>query len=189
MTDEIPTGARRHVSLMVLPLAVIAIGIIASVLVPYGYPMKWLTVTTPLDELGPFHAIHAGAAIVAVSIVVANRRGRPPGIVATIAALLAILVATFMTAWAVKVFSEGNYWTHTLVFTTPVAVALVIAFNALRMPGWDRMLWLLGALSIAALPFSCPLIPGMFNVFSGGLVYFVADLTLLALFVRGLRSS
>jgi len=179
--------ARRHVTLMVVPLAVIALGLVASVLVPYGYPMKWMTVTMQLEDLSPFDVIYVGAGILAVSIGLASRRGSPPGWVAIVTALLAILGATFMTAYAVKVFADGGYWTEVLVFVAPIAITVVVTFQALRMRGWDRMLWLIGAFAIAALPYSCPLIPGMFNLFSGGIVYLIADVTLVALFIRGLR--
>jgi hypothetical protein len=191
--DELAGGiliverARRHVTLMVVPLAVLAFGLVASILVPYGYPMKWMVVTLPLEDLSPFDVIYVGAGILAVSIALASRRGAPPGVIATVTALLAILGASIMTGIAVKVFSDDGYWTHVLVFVAPIAVSLVVTFQALGMRGWDRMLWLLGAFAIAALPYSCPLIPGMFNLFSGGIVYVMADLTLLALFIRGLR--
>jgi hypothetical protein len=139
--------------------------------------------------LSPFDAIYVGAGILAIAIVVASRRGSPPGRVAIVTAVVAILAATFMTAWAVKVFSDGGEWTPVLVFVAPVAVAVVVTFQGLRLRGWDRMLWLLGAFAIAALPYSCPLVPGMFNLFSGGIVYTMADLTVLVLFVRGLRAT
>jgi hypothetical protein len=181
-------SARRHLTLMALPLAVIALGLFAAVLVPYGYPLKWLVVISPIVDLSPFLLIYVGAGAMAVSIAVASRRGSPPGHLATAIAILTILAATIMTAIAVKTFSDGGYWTAVLVFVAPMAVALVITFHALRMGGWDRMLWLVAAFAIAALPYSCPLVPGMFNVFSGGLLYLVADVTLLALFVRRLRN-
>ncbi|CAN5917789.1 hypothetical protein BH11MYX3_BH11MYX3_28220 [soil metagenome] len=180
-------GARRHVTLMVIPLAVIALGLFASVGVPYGHPLKWLAVATPLGDLSPFHVIYVGAGLVAGAIVLAARHDSPPGRIATVIALLAIVAPTIMTAIAVKVLSDGGYWTHVLVFAAPIAISLVLAFNALRARGWDRMLLLLGAFSIAALPYSCPLVPGIFNLFSGGLVYLAADLTVLVLFIRGLR--
>lgn len=173
---------------MVVPLAVIASGLFAAVLVPYGFPLKWLAVAPPLEDLSPFNVIHVGAGFLAVSIVVAARRNTAPGPFATAIALLAILGATIMTAIVLKFFSDHGYWTHLLVFAAPIAVSLVLAFHGLRVRGWDRMLLLLGAFSIAALPYSCPLIPGFFNLFSGGLVYLAADLTLLALFILGMRA-
>ncbi len=181
--------ARRHVSLMVVPLAVIAASMVAAVLVPYGFPLKWMTVTVPIEEMSPFLVINIGAGLLAASIVIAKRRAAAPGTLATVIAVLAILAGTVMTVWAVKVFSEGGYWTHVLVFTAPVAVSLVLAFNAFRARGWERMLVLLGAFAISALPYSCPLVPGMFNLFSGGLVYLTAVVTLLALFVRGMIAA
>jgi hypothetical protein len=172
---------------MVIPLAVIALGMFAAVLVPYGYPLQWMTVTLPIEDLSPFLAIHVVAGILAVSIALAARRNAEPGLLPAIVAIVGILAMTVMTAIAVKVFNDGSYWTHVLVFVAPVAFALVLAFNGLRMRGWDRMLFLLGALAIAGLPYTCPLVPGMFNLFSAGMVYLVADVTVLALFVRGLR--
>jgi len=178
-------SARRHVVLMAVPLAVIALGVFASVLVPYGYPMKWMTVVRPFEEPSPFLIVHASAGALAVTIAV-RRGSSSPGHLATAFALIGILAATIMTGIAVKVFLDAGYWKHVLVFAAPIPVALVLAFNALLLRGWDRMLVLLGAFAIAALPFSCPLIPGMFNLFSGGLVYLAADLTLLAMVVRAI---
>lgn len=186
--DPSAERTRRIVALAAIPLGVIALGMFAAVLVPYGWPLKWRTVVTPFDDgFSPFHVIHAGAGILAVAIAVANRRHAPPGAFAVAVALLVIVGASVGTMIAVKGFLDGNYWTHVLVFVAPVAVAPVIAFNALRARGWDRMLGLLGSFAIAALPYSCPLIPGMFDLFSGGLVYFTALVTLLGLFARGLR--
>lgn len=171
---------------MIIPLGVIAVGLIAAVLVPWGYPTKWKLVTTPFDDLSPFLLIDVSAGVTAFAIFRASRRNVPPGALAIVAALIGIIAATFMTAWAVKVFAEGDLWTHTLVFTGPLCITPVLAFHALRATGWDRMLVLVGAFAVAALPYSCPLIPGMFNLFSGGLVYALAVVTLLVLFARGL---
>lgn len=179
--------SRRHVTLMVIPLAVIALGLFASVLVPYGYPLQWMMVTLPIEDLSPFLAMHVVAAILAMSIALAARRDREPGLLPVIVAVVGILAMTAMTAIAVKAFNDAGSWTPVLVFVAPVALSLVIAFNGLRMRGWERMLFLLGALAIAGLPYSCPLVPGMFDLFSSGLVYLVADVTVLALFVRGVR--
>jgi len=176
---------------MIVPLAVIAATLVAAVLVPYGYPVKWLTVTMPLEELSPFAAIQVSAGVVAGALALAARRDSAPGVVAIVFALIGMLASTIMTGIAVKVFADGGLWTHVMVFVAPMAVAPVLAFNALRMRGWDRMLLLVGAFAIAALPYGCPLIPGMFNLFSGGLVYLAAWGTVLVLFVRGmtLRAS
>jgi len=183
MTDD---RTRRHVTLMVIPLGVIALGLLAAVLVPYSYPMKWMTVVAPLEDgFSPFHIIYIGAGVLAVSIGLASRRGSTPGHIATVTALITILAATALTAIAVYSFSDGGYWTQVLVFVAPIAITLVITFHALRMRGWDRMLFLCGAFAVAALPFSCPLVPGTLNVFSGGLVYLAADVTVLVLFLRG----
>jgi hypothetical protein len=173
---------------MVVPLAVIALGMFAAVLVPYGYPLTWMTVTMPLADPSPFLAVHAVAGFLAVAISLAARRDAAPGLVAAIVAILGILAMTVMTAIAVKQFNAGGDWTPVLVFVAPIALSLVVAFNAMRMRGWDRMLLLLGALAIAGLPYSCPLVPGMFNLFSSGMVYLVADVTVLALFGLGMRS-
>ncbi len=180
-------GSRRHVRLAIVPLAVMAVGLVAAVLVPYGSPLNWMMVTTP-EPSSPFNVIYLGAGVLGVSIVLGVRRDAAPGVVAMVFAVIAILGATILTGIAVTLFAEGGYWTPALVFAAPVAVAITLAFNALRMRGWDRTLWMLGAFAVAALPFSCPLIPGMFNLFSGGVVYLVADVTLLALFLRGASS-
>jgi hypothetical protein len=57
---------------------------------------------------------------------------------------------------------------------------------ALRTRGWRGWLWALGAFGVAALPYACPLWPGMFNEFSGGLTFLAADATLLILVALGL---
>ena len=170
--------------LLVVPLAVIALGLFASVLVPYGYPLKWMTVVRPFEDVSPFLLIHASAGGLALTIALAARRGSSPGPLATVIALIGVLAATIMTCIALKAFLDGGYWKHVLVFAVPVAVAPVLAFHALRLRGWDRILIAIGAFAVAALPYSCPLIPGMFNLFSAGLVYLAADLTLLVVVVR-----
>ena len=180
--------ARRHVTLMVIPLAVIALGMVAAVLVPYGTPLAWLPVTLPLHTLSPFLVIHVVAAVLAVTIARAARGDAPPGHVATIVALIGIVALTVLTVIAVKAFSDVGAWTPVLAFVAPVALAPVIAVHALRASGWERMLLLLGALAVAALPYACPLVPGVFGVLSSGLVHAVANVTLLVLFVLGMRS-
>jgi hypothetical protein len=171
---------------MIIPLAVIAATLFAAVLVPYGYPMKWMTVTIPLEELSPFALIQGSAGVVAGALAFAVRRGSAPGVVAIVFALIGTLAATIMTVIAVKVFADAGQWRDVMVFVAPVAITPVLAFNAFRMRGWDRMLVLIGAFAIAALPYSCPIIPGMFNLFSGGLVYLAGWVTVLVLFVRGI---
>jgi hypothetical protein len=181
--------ARRHVTLMVIPLAVIALGMFAAVLVPVGYPLQWVPVTMPIQDLSPFLAVHVVSGILAAMIALAARKDAEPGLGPALVAILGILAMTVMTVIAVKFFSDGGHWTAVLVFVAPVALALVLAFNALRVRGWERMLVLLGAFAIAGLPYSCPLVPGMYNLFSSGLVYLAAQVTVLALFVRGMRWS
>jgi hypothetical protein len=173
---------------MIVPLAVIAATLVAAVLVPYGYPVKWLTVTMPLEELSPFALIQASAGVVAGALAFTARRDATPGAVPVVFALIGMLASTIMTGIAVKVLADGGLWTHVMVFVAPMAIAPVLAFNALRMRGWDRMLLLIGGFAIAALPYSCPIIPGMFNLFSGGLVYAAAWVTVLVLFVRGMAA-
>ncbi|MFN0245536.1 MAG: hypothetical protein ACKV2T_01425 [Kofleriaceae bacterium] len=174
---------------MVIPLAVIAFGMFAAVLVPYGYPLQWMTVTMPLEDLSPFLTVHVVSAILAVMIALAARKDVAPGLGPALVALAGILAMTVMTVIAVKTFSDGGHWTAVLVFVAPVALAVVLSFNALRVRGWERMLILLGAFAVAGLPYSCPLVPGMYNLFSSGLVYLAAQVTVLALFVRGMRWS
>lgn len=171
---------------MIVPLAVVAATLVAAVLVPYGDPVKWLTVTMPLEELSPFALIQASAGVVAGSLAFAARRNSAPGVVPIVFSLIGMLAATVMTGIAVKVLADAGLWTDVMVFVAPVAVAPVLAFNAFRASGWDRMLLLVGGFAIAALPYSCPIIPGMFNLFSGGLVYLAAWITVLVLVVRGL---
>jgi hypothetical protein len=68
-----------------------------------------------------------------------------------------------------------------------IAQAIASLVLALRTRGWRGWLWALGGYGIAALPYACPLWPGIFNEFSGGVTFLAADVTLLILVVIGLR--
>ena len=90
---------------MVIPLAVMALGMFAAVLVPYGYPLAWVTVTVPVSEPSLFLLVHVVAGILAAWIAFAARRDAAPGLAPALVALLGILGMTALSALAVKTFS------------------------------------------------------------------------------------
>ncbi len=64
-----------------------------------------------------------------------------------------------------------------------VLVALGLTIVAWRRSGWNRWRWLLGAYAVMVSLFGCPLIPGFFNLFSGGFVFLAAEILLVVLVV------
>ena len=180
--------ARRHVTLAVIPLAVIASGFLVAPLVPVGYPAKlWLSVSPYEDGLSPYAMLYAGAAALAVLIALAARGNATPRNATTVIALLTIVATTAPTAVLVDLEARDGDWLRCALFALPIAATIVLVIGALRRRGWPRLLGLLGAVAVAALPYGCPIVPGIFNLFSGGLVFVLADLTVLALFVLGER--
>jgi hypothetical protein len=178
--------AKRHVVLAAAPLAVIASGILVSPLVVLGYPEHMRMIVRPYEDgLSPFFAIYLAAAVLAVLSWRAARRPEPARSHITIAVVSTIAVLATM-AIPVGFYIDGGYLGDALLFALPLAVSVWFLVRGLRHRGWTRMLWLLGAFAAAALPYGCPLIPGMFNLFSGGLVFELADLTVLALAVLGI---
>jgi hypothetical protein len=180
--------ARRHAVLAVIPLAMIAVGFfVAPVMV--HLPPRVIPISPLEDGLTPFTAIYAGAAVLAAMIAITARRGATPGRAMTATALVAIITASVGAVIAVYLAVDGAYWGYALGFGAPVFVAAMVVGTALRRHDWDRVLRLVGAFALAALPFGCPRVPGMFNVFSGGLVFLAADAAVVALCGLGIWRS
>ena len=100
-------------------------------------------------------------------------------------ALLAIAgmaVVAYLWLFAIHAlgFGEG---VRGLVLALAVSLVAPTALLALafRRSGWDRWVRVLGAYALVVAMFGCPLIPGAFNLFSGGLTFLLADATLLVL--------
>ncbi|HEY4057834.1 MAG TPA: hypothetical protein VGM39_14570 [Kofleriaceae bacterium] len=179
-----PEETKRAVTAMIVPLAIIALGFFVSVLVETG--PHWHLVVFPVLEPDIVNAVQIGSGILAVLLW--RARDTEPGIAAVATALVMIIGGLVMTGIATYAFSTTNNWTAALVFATPLALAPVLAFHALRLRGWDRMLLMMGAFALALASYSCPLVPGLLDVYSGGVVYAAAIVGILVLFVRGFRS-
>lgn len=177
--------AKRHVVLAAAPLAVIASGLLVTPLVVVGYPPRMTMIVRPLEDgFSPFFAIYVAAAVLAVMSWRAARRAEPARSHTAIAVVATIAVLATM-AIPVGFYLESGYLGQAVMFALPIAASVWCLVRGLRHRQWTRVVWLLGAFAAAALPYGCPLIPGMFNLFSGGLVFELADLTVLALAVLG----
>jgi hypothetical protein len=108
-----------------------------------------------------------------------------------IVALLATAIVPVLVGYG-GILSLGQV---TPAFIAPVIIATMavllslaatLTWIAKRRAGWDRWLLLLAAYAVLALPYACPILPGMFNRWSGGLGFLTAELVLLAVtVVRG----
>jgi hypothetical protein len=123
--------------------------------------------------------------LAAITLVNARRRNEP-GRAARVVAVIGTLAVLHLPV-VMLIVLEGELWPLTLTSALVIAAAIFALVQAFRRPGWTGWLWALGAYAIAALPYACPLYPGIFNVFSGGLTFAIADVTLLALIALGLR--
>jgi hypothetical protein len=181
--------ARRHAVLAVIPLAMIAVGFFVAPVMLH-LPPRVIPISALEDGwLSPFTAIYAGAAVLAVMIALTARRGSMPSVALTATALVAIVTASVGAVIAVGVSIDAGYWDYAVGFGAPILVGAMVAGAAMRRREWDRVLRLVGAFALVALPFGCPRVPGMFNVFSGGLVFVAADLTVVALCGLGIWRS
>jgi hypothetical protein len=181
--------AKRHVVLAAAPLAVIASGILAAPLVVVGYPAHVVMIVRPFEDgFSPFFAIYLAAAVLAVMSWRAARRTEPAPRHTAVAVVATIAVLATM-AIPVGFYLESGYLGQAVLFALPIVASVWCLVRGLRQGGWTRVLWLLGAFAAAGLPYGCPLIPGMFNLFSGGLVFELADLTVLALAAFGVMRA
>ncbi|HEY4179528.1 MAG TPA: hypothetical protein VGM90_21960 [Kofleriaceae bacterium] len=179
-----PPTTKSAVTAMIVPLAIIALGLFVSFFVQVG--THWVPVILPVLEIDVLNVIQIGAGVLAVLLW--RSRDGEPGMAAVATALVLIVGGLVLTGLATYAFSSVGQWTGAMVFATPLALAPVLAFHALRIRGWDRMLLLTGALALALLSYSCPLVPGILNEYSGGVVYAAAIVGILVLFVRGFRT-
>jgi hypothetical protein len=138
------------------------------------------------DGLGPLWAIHITAFVLALIGLVCAKAHREPGRGATIVAAVGTIAVLHVPAAMMQVVG-GDAWRITAVSAGVIAAAIAGIVLALRRRGWRGWLWALGAYGVAALPYACPLWPGIFNEFSGGVTFLAADVTLLILAAIGLR--
>ncbi len=182
---------RREAMLALAPLLVIVLGFLTPPIIPtwmWSYGRR-LAFTSPYqDGASWMWSIQVVAAMLTAITVVHARRRSEPGWASRIAAAIGTLAVLHMpVVMLVVVGGDASM----LALTSAVVVigagcALVLAFRA---RGWHGWLYALGAYAIAALPYACPLWPGVFNEFSGGVIFVAADVTLLVLVVLGLRAE
>jgi hypothetical protein len=170
---------RKTALLALAPLLVIAAGFVTPPILrtPYAAEIAlWEDWTT---ELWP---VHVTALVLAVIGAAAAWRRTTPGPIALGVALVGVAWCTAMLVWAIATMKlmEG-YRLLSLTAIACVLGALALGGLALRRRGWARWTCVLGAYAIAVALYGCPLIPGMFNLFSGGLTFVLADATLIVL--------
>ncbi|HUJ62531.1 MAG TPA: hypothetical protein VLX92_28715 [Kofleriaceae bacterium] len=176
---------RRRARRSILPLAVIAIGYIVPPLLSTGLAPS--SAFGDGDQL--FLGVYAGALVLAVLTDVAARRDAVPGAVSVVIALLAIGAASVPTVPVVCLLIEDRAPVRALGFGAAILAAAAVAALALRRRGWWRWSMLLGAFALAALPFACPVAAGLYNLFPGGAIFLIADLTLIAQLAIGARCA
>jgi len=185
------TAPSRTAMLAVVPLGIIALGFITPPVIPhwlwpYGARVHFIS---PYDD-GPswMWSLQIVALVLAVITLVNAQRRSEPGLGARIVATvgtLAVLHLPVAMLWLAR--SEAPVLALVSAFVIVAAVAALV--QAWRARGWRGWLWALAAYAIAALPYACPLWPGIFNAFSGGLTFVAGDVTLLVLALRGLRDQ
>jgi hypothetical protein len=182
---QVLRASRGEAVAAIIPLLVIALGLVTPpVLLQHR---AHVVPISPLEDgFGPLWAIHITALLLALIALVCAKARAEPGRGATIVAALGTLATLHLPVTMIRVVGGADWWL-TVVSAAVIANAVAALAIAWRVRGWRGWLWALGAYGIAALPYACPLWPGMFNEFSGGLTFLVADVTLLALVVLGLR--
>ena len=178
----------RAALLALVPLGVIAVGFITPPIIPHAlWPYRSVQFISPYEDgTSWMWSIQIVAVLLAALTFVHARRRDEPGVTTKVIAVLGTLAVLHLPI--VMLIAVGaEIWPLSLTSAIVVAGTLVALAEAWRRPGWQGWLWVLGAYALAALPYACPLFPGIFNVFSGGLTFAAADVTLLALVVMGLR--
>lgn len=177
--------------LAIVTLGMIALGFVTPPIIPH-----WLwPYSTHVHVISPYEdgassmwSIQIVAVVLAALTLVHGRRRSAPGLASRIIATLCTLAVLHLPV-VMLVVLHGEAWTITLTSVIVVVAALGALVQAWHTRGWLGWLWALAAYAIAALPYACPLWPGIFNVFSGGVTFLTADVTLLALAVLGLRAA
>jgi hypothetical protein len=169
----------------IIPLLVIALGLVTPPVLLHH--RAHVVPISPLEDgFGPLWAIHITAVVLALIGLVCAKARREPGRGATIVAAVGTLAVLHVPAAMMQV-AGAEEWQLTAVSAAVIVAAIASIVLALRRRGWRGWLWAIGAYAIAALPYACPLWPGIFNEFSGGVTFLAADLTLLILVAIGLR--
>ncbi|HEU0032993.1 MAG TPA: hypothetical protein VFQ53_20315 [Kofleriaceae bacterium] len=177
--------SRRLAILTTIPLGVIALGLF----VPPIVRSRGRFVDSPfLDGVSMMWWIHGAAAGLALLTAAWAIRRRPPRPWSFVVALALIAAAAYPQI-AFARFAISDHWTPGILGIAGV-FAGTVGFVALawQRRDWQRQLALVGAYAFVALPYGCPVLMGMFNVWGGGVTFLVAEATLLALVLRGTLS-
>jgi peptidoglycan/LPS O-acetylase OafA/YrhL len=169
----------------IIPLLVIALGFVTPPVLLH-HRAHVVPISPLQDGFSPLWSIQITAFVLALIGLVCAKARREPGRAATIVAAVGTLAVLHVAASMMQV-AGADEWRITAVSAAVLAAALAAIVLAVRTRGWRGWLWALGAYGVAALPYACPLWPGIFNEFSGGLTFIAADVTLLILVVLGLR--
>ena len=179
----------RAAVLALAPLAVIVLGVVTPPILPhalYHYPARVVPLSPWSDGASSMWSIQLVAlALAAITLVHVQRRSEP-GLGARIVALVGVLVVLHLPA-AMLYDVRGELLSLSAASALVIVAALALSVGAFRRPGWTGWLAMLAAYAVAALPYACPLFPGMFNEFCGGLTFAAADATLVALCILALR--
>jgi hypothetical protein len=190
MSDQPPAKARvlrtprTEAVATIIPLLVIALGLVTPPVLLHH--RAHVVPISPLEDgFGPLWAIHLTAFVLAIIGLVCAKARREPGRGATVVAAVGTLAVLHVPAAMMQVVGAGE-WRLMAVSAVVIAAAIAGIVLALRTRGWRGWLWTVGGFGVAALPYACPLWPGIFNEFSGGLTFLAADVTLLILVALGL---
>jgi len=184
-TARVLRAPRGEAVAAIIPLLIIALGL-ATPPVVLHHRAHVVPISPLQDGFGPLWAIHLTALVLALVALVCAKGRSEPGRAAIILAAVGTLAVLHVPVVMIRVVG-GADWRLTAVSAAVIANAVAALVFAWRTRGWRGWLWALGAYGIAALPYACPLWPGLFNEFSGGLTFLLADVTLLILVVIGLR--
>ena len=132
--------------------------------------------------------IHLTALVLAAITVIGAYRRTAPGTAALVVALVGIVACGSLLGVEVGAIGfEGGLGTaFTLGSLALLGATVAIVWVALRRAAWQRWVGVLAAYAIAIACYGCPRYFFMFNVFSGGVVFIVADATLLVLALRAI---
>jgi hypothetical protein len=168
----------------IIPLLVIALGLVTPPVLLHD--RAHVVPISPLEDgFGPLWAIPLTALVLALIALVCAKGRAEPSRAGPIVAALGTLAALHLPVAMIRA-AGAEYLRLTAISAAVLIAALAGLVLALRTRGWRGWLWALGAFGVAALPYACPLWPGMFNEFSGGLTFLAADATLLILVALGL---